>query len=178
MRISGALGLRLGFGLGSLLAGCHTSQSSAPSNSAPPQSASALVKPAIAAPPAWLDKRLSADQRAELLVSAMTQEEKLTLCTGYFGVQSDWNKYQFSQARRQSAGFVPGVPRLDFTPQWQTDAGIGVATQREAPPELERTALPSGILTASTWDPTLAEKGGAMIGDEARKTGFNVMLAG
>lgn len=127
---------------------------------------------------AWLDKQLSPDQRAELLLQAMTQEEKLTLATGYFGVQSDWNKYQFKEARRQSAGFVPGVPRLGFTPQWQTDAGSGVATQREAPPDLERTALPSGILTASTWNPPLAEKSGAMIGSEARSSGFNVMLAG
>ncbi|HET7542206.1 MAG TPA: glycoside hydrolase family 3 C-terminal domain-containing protein [Polyangiaceae bacterium] len=181
MRIASALSL--GFGLGSLLVGCHTSQSSTPSSSAPPKSsaldakAKADAAPAAAAS-AWLDKRLSADQRAELLLHAMTQEEKLALLTGYFGVQSDWNKYQFKEARRQSAGFVPGVPRLGFTAQWQTDSGSGVSTQREAPPELERTALPSGLLTAATWDPSIAEKGGAMIGNEARATGFNVMLAG
>jgi beta-glucosidase len=38
--------------------------------------------------------------------------------------------------------------------------------------------LPSGILTASTWDPELAYAGGRMIGNEARLSGFNVMLAG
>jgi beta-glucosidase len=108
----------------------------------------------------------------------MTQAEKLTLVTGYFGVQSDWNEYQFPEARRQSAGLVRGVPRLAFPPQWQTDAGSGVATQGEAPPELERTLLPSGILTASTFNPALAERAGAMIGSEARASGFNVMLAG
>jgi len=102
----------------------------------------------------------------------------LTLVTGYFGVQQTWNHYRFKEARPQSAGYVPGLPRLGFPAQWQTDAGIGVATQREAPPALERTALPSGMLTAATWNPPLAERGGAMIGSEARASGFNVMLAG
>ncbi len=127
---------------------------------------------------AWMDRRRSADERAGELVRAMTQDEKLTLVTGYFGVQKDWNQFRFPEARPQSAGLVRGVPRLGFTPQWQMDAGSGVATQGEAPPELERTALPSGILTASTWNPALAERGGAMIGSEARATGCNVMLAG
>ncbi len=108
----------------------------------------------------------------------MTQDEKLTLVTGYFGVQKDWNQYRIPEARPQSAGVVRGVPRLGFTPQWQSDAGSGVATQGEAPPELERTVLPAGILTASTFNPALAERGGAMIGSEARATGYNVMLAG
>jgi len=58
----------------------------------------------------------------------------LTLVTGYFGVQQTWNHYRFKEARPQSAGYVPGLPRLGFPAQWQTDAGIGVATQREAPP--------------------------------------------
>jgi beta-glucosidase len=40
------------------------------------------------------------------------------------------------------------------------------------------TALPSGAAMASTWDPALIERAGAMIGAEARAKGFNVMLAG
>ncbi|HXK20946.1 MAG TPA: glycoside hydrolase family 3 N-terminal domain-containing protein, partial [Polyangiaceae bacterium] len=126
----------------------------------------------------WTDSSLSPEARARLLVDAMTRDEKLTLVTGYFGVQKDWNQYQFPEARPQSAGVVRGVPRLQFPPQWQGDAGSGVATQGEAPPSLERTLLPSGILTASTWNPELAERAGAMIGSEARATGISVMLAG
>ncbi|NIJ31851.1 beta-glucosidase [Sphingomonas oligoaromativorans] len=133
--------------------------------------------PAIS-PTAWKNTALSADQRADLLVKAMTEDEKLVVVTGYFGVQQDWNKFRFPEARLQSAGFVPGVPRLGFTPQWQSDAGSGVATQGEATPALERTALPSGILSASTWDPGMAEAGGRMVGAEARASGFNVQLAG
>ncbi|NWO96638.1 glycosyl hydrolase, partial [Escherichia coli] len=63
-------------------------------------------------------------------------------------------------------------------PQWQTDAGIGVATQGGAARKRGRTALPSGLATAASWDVDLAHAGGAMIGAEARASGFNVMLAG
>ncbi len=171
MQISATLALGFGFALAQ--AAC-----SAPANPSPQRPAPSVVRHAPAAPLPWLDKQLSPDQRAELLLNAMTQDEKLTVVTGYFGVQQDWNHFNFKEARPQSAGLVRGVPRLGFTAQWQTDAGSGVATQREAPPTLERTLLPSGILTASTWNPSLAERSGAMIGGEARASGFNVMLAG
>jgi beta-glucosidase len=150
-----------------LVTSCSTHPASAPVAPCPP-----------AAPASWLDKSAPPAERAARLVSAMTEAEKLTVVTGYFGAQAEWNAYRFPEARPQSAGFVPGVPRVELTPQWQTDAGSGVATQGAAAPELERTLLPSGILTASTWDPALAERSGAMIGKEARASGFNVMLAG
>ena len=80
-------------------------------------------------------------------------------------------------ARMGSAGYVPGIPRLGIPPQWITDASLGVATQREsADAYRERTALPSGLATAATWNPLLARRGGAMIAAEARASGFNVLL--
>jgi beta-glucosidase len=132
----------------------------------------------VSSPATWMDKGASADERALRCVNAMSEEEKLTVVTGYFGIQKEWNDFRFPEARLQSAGLVRGVPRLGLTPQWQSDAGSGVATQGEAPPELERTLLPSGILTASTWDSGMAERSGGVIGNEARASGFNVMLAG
>lgn len=127
----------------------------------------------------WADPHLSADARAQALVAAMTRDEKLTLVFGYFA--TDFPPKQFkppAEARYGSAGYVPGIPRLGIPPQWQTDAGVGVATQGGAAQKRERTALPSGIATAATWNPEIAFRGGAMIGDEARRSGFNVMLAG
>ncbi|HET7606532.1 MAG TPA: glycoside hydrolase family 3 N-terminal domain-containing protein [Sphingomicrobium sp.] len=119
----------------------------------------------------------SAHARAEAAVKKMTQDEKLTLVLGYFG--SDWEgKKPPAAARYGSAGYVPGIPRLGIPPQWQTDAGVGVATQGGAATKRERTSLPSGIATAATWNPELAFQGGRMIGSEARASGFNVMLAG
>lgn len=109
----------------------------------------------------------------------MTDAEKQTLTFGYFAIDiaaEHWKAPPGSRAG--SAGYVPGIARLGVPPQWQTDAGVGVATQGAAAVKRERTALPSGVATAATWDPDMAFKGGAMIGDEARHSGFNVMLAG
>lgn len=53
-----------------------------------------------------------------------------------------------------------------------------MATQGSSPEKRERTALPSGLAIAASWNPDLAFTGGQMIGDEARRSGFNVMLAG
>lgn len=128
----------------------------------------------------WLDRSLDPDQRAALTVQQMTRAEKLTLVFGLFATNADYksNYKAPAAARYGSAGFVPGVPRLGIPPQWQTDAGVGVATQGAAPQKRERTSLPSGIATAATWNPEIAYKGGQMIGAEARASGFNVMLAG
>jgi len=128
----------------------------------------------------WMTTNWAPDVRAKLALAAMTQEEKLRLVSGWFGSDQPWNGFKADPlARYASAGFVPGVPRRGIPPQWQTDAGMGVATQgafKDKP--LERTALPSGLAVAATWNPALAEKGGAMIGAEARATGYNEMLAG
>jgi beta-glucosidase len=109
----------------------------------------------------------------------MTRDEKLTIIFGYFGTDFPSKKYVAPKdVRLGSAGYVPGIPRLGIPPQWQTDAGVGVASQGGADRKRERTALPSGLATAATWNSALAFAGGAMIGKEARNSGFNVMLAG
>jgi beta-glucosidase len=126
----------------------------------------------------WMNTSLSPEARAQKLLAAMTEDEKLTLVFGYFGSTWQGGYTQPAEARAGSAGYVPGIERLGIPPQWETDAGLGVATQGSAKEKRLRTALPSGLATAATWNPELAERGGAMIGDEARKSGFNVMLGG
>lgn len=127
----------------------------------------------------WLDSSLSPARRADMVVRRMTEDEELTLVMGYFGERKpDANFVPPAAARFGSAGYVPGVPRLGVPPQWETDAGMGVATQHDSRSFRLRTALPSGLATAATWDPGLAYRGGAMIGAEARASGFNVILAG
>ena len=134
--------------------------------------------PAAAQDQPWRNPKLSADARTRLVLAQMTQDEKLLLVTGYFGTDMPGKFSADPDARAGSAGYVPGIPRLGIPPQWQTDAGVGVATQGGAARKRERTALPSGLATAATWNPALAFRGGAMIGSEARASGFNVMLAG
>ncbi|WP_409267126.1 glycoside hydrolase family 3 C-terminal domain-containing protein [Massilia sp. BHUDP2] len=136
----------------------------------------AAPEPAEPAQKPWLDASLDADQRARLAVQAMTQQEKLRWVFGYFGHDFGKSK-KHPEALPQSAGYIPGTPRLGLPALFETDAGQGVASQ-SGPNVRERTALPSGLSTASTWDPKVAYAGGAMIGSEARASGFNVMLAG
>ena len=130
-------------------------------------------------PQPWLDPALPPDQRAALLVGAMTLDEKIQTVFGYFSADFPPKHYRRPpEGRPDSAGFVPGIARLGLPPQWQTDAGIGVATQAGARRPYARTALPSGLATAATWNPQLAYAAGAMIGREARQSGYNVLLAG
>ena len=126
----------------------------------------------------WLNPKLSPDARAVLAVRAMTEREKLRLVFGDFGSVMPGAAYRPPRAVRMgSAGYVPGVPRLGIPPQWESDAGLGVATQRASSDVFrQRTSLPSGLATAASWNPRLAERGGAMIGAEARASGFNVLL--
>lgn len=125
----------------------------------------------------WMDKSLNADKRAELALQAMTQQEKLKWVLGHFGSDFGNKTKKHPAALPSSAGYIEGVPRLGLPALFETDAGLGVATQASKTPR-ERTSLPSGLATAATWDRELAYKGGAMIGSEARASGFNVMLAG
>jgi beta-glucosidase len=140
----------------------------------------ALAQTPAAAPSArpWLDAKLDADKRADLAVAAMTNDEKFTVIFGYFGADMKPKYTRHPDSLDASAGYVAGVPRLGVPGQWQTDAGVGVATQGARQDLRARTALPAGIATAATWNPELAEQGGAMIGKEARDSGFNVQLAG
>jgi len=134
--------------------------------------------PAASARP-WMNPGLSPDERVALLLPRMTEDEKLTLVFGYFATDFPPKTYVMKEGGREgSAGYVPGIPRLGIPAQWQTDAGVGVASQGGARQKRERTALPSGMATTATWNPATAFAGGRMIGAEARASGFNVMLAG
>ncbi|UDF05699.1 glycoside hydrolase family 3 C-terminal domain-containing protein [Asticcacaulis sp. AND118] len=120
-----------------------------------------------------------AEQRAKALVGQMTLDEKIRLVFGQYSTDMPSKHFVTPKGGRpSSAGYVDGVERLNIPPQWLTDAGVGVATHRTAKVKRERTALPSGIATAATWNRKRAYEGGAMIGREARLSGFNVLLAG
>lgn len=141
------------------------------------------AEPVVPAQEPWTDTSLAPEARADAAVAAMTQPEKLRLVFGFFSTEATWmdnevKRFQLpKEALPFAAGYVPGVPRLGIPAQWETDAGIGVASQVTETPRL-RTALPSGLAIAATWDPATAQAGGAMIGNEARLSGFNVQLAG
>lgn len=141
------------------------------------QAQNTIDKQALASKP-WMNTKLSAEERTRLVLKEMTMDEKLSLLMGYFGTDAPWKNFTRPvESYPQSAGFIYGVPRLGIPHIWQADAGIGVASQG-GPNVRERTALPSGMATAATWNPQVGFEGGAMIGSEARTSGFNVLLAG
>ena len=134
----------------------------------------------------WLNPSLSAEDRAKAALAAMTVDEKLRLISGFTSpsaqdlakvpddiVSPELKSYVLAHEIKGAAGFVPGVPRLGIPDQTQTDASMGV---RDA--EIPSTALPSSLATAASFDPAVSEAGGAMIGSEAKATGFNTFLAG
>ena len=124
----------------------------------------------------WINASLSTERRVALLLPKMAREQKMKLVFGYYATDFPPRKSKAPEGSRVgSAGYVPGIPALGIPPQWQSDAGIGVASQVAAPVKRERTALPSKLAIAATWDPEVARRGGAMIGAEARASGFNVM---
>ena len=71
------------------------------------------------------------------------------------------------------------VPRAAHLPDlYLVDGGIGVGDPRPGAPADQAVSLPSSLSVASSWDTDIAFAGGAMIGEEARRKGFNVLLAG
>ena len=129
--------------------------------------------PAPATP--WMNPRLTPDQRAGLLLKAMTLDEEIILVHGSMGIPF---LPGVPKAALGSAGYVPGVPRLGIPALQESDASLGVANPFFVRAHDGATPLPSGLATAATWNPELAYRGGAMIGSEAWKKGFNVLLAG
>jgi beta-glucosidase len=136
---------------------------------------SASVPAAPAAAP-WTDTKLSPDERAKLVNDQLRADERQGLLHGYFAVRVPG--LHVPDEAIGSAGYVAGVPRLGVPALQESDASLGVANPFNSRPGEGATPLPSGLSLASTWDAEIAYAGGAMIGAEAWRSGFNVLLAG
>lgn len=114
------------------------------------------------------------DTRARQLVAEMTRAERLQLVQGYFG-----EPFAGSTPPKDaigSAGFIPGVARLGIPALQETDASLGIRNPDNIRGGDVATAMPSSLALASTWDPQIAYDGGALLGDESWRKGFNVLL--
>jgi len=127
----------------------------------------------------WMDKSLSPDQRADLLIEQMTLDEKIQLVhgSGMMGPMRLGGVDPLVAARSlRGAGFVAGVARLGIPDIQMADSAVGV-TQGGAHSRYS-TALPSALADASTWDLKTAYEYGALIGRELRDQGYNMSLGG
>jgi beta-glucosidase len=126
----------------------------------------------------WKDARRSPDARAASLAAALTQDEKFQLIHSYFAGPHKPADKPVPAGAIGSAGYVPAIARLGIPALQESDAGLGVASSENMRPGDSATPLPAGLVTAASWDPQVAYRGGAMISGEARSKGFNVLLAG
>jgi len=125
----------------------------------------------------WMNRALSPDKRADLLLSQMTLDEKIALMHGPIGTPF-WKK-PIPEGAVGSAGFIAGNARLGIPALQESDASLGVTNPGVVRGAQDMsTAFPSGLLLASTFDPAAAYAGGRAIGAEAHAKGLNVMLAG
>jgi beta-glucosidase len=117
-----------------------------------------------------------AEIRAAETVKAMTAAEKTLLTHGPMAIPLA-GPLNLPADGVPGAGYIPGIPRLGVPALTETDASLGVSYVMGLRKD-GATALPSAVAQAASWNPELMERGGAMIGAEARAKGFNVLLAG
>ena len=123
----------------------------------------------------WMNKSLSPDERADLVVREMTLDEKIQLVHG-----DGWGvlrKGSYVDPRSNlGAGFTHGIDRLGIPDINLADSAVGI--RMAALQSRYATLLPSGIAAASSWDPDAAFLYGSVIGRELRAQGFNMSIGG
>jgi len=113
----------------------------------------------------WMDTALSPDDRADLLLQAMTLEEKVELLTG-------------DQGDAPVAFYNAGIERLGIPELRMADATGGIGARGWLLPDTADTAtqMPVNLALAATWDPQRARDYAGVVADEARQTGHQLLL--
>jgi beta-glucosidase len=91
------------------------------------------------------------DMQVDFVLSQLTLEEKIGLCSG-------------------TPGNFRGVSRLNIPDLILTDGPRGPNNSGPC------TAFPSGVLFGATWDPALIERAGKVMGEETRSGGRGILL--
>ena len=124
---------------------------------------------------AWMNKALSADERADLVMKQLTLDQKIDLLHGQ-GMPG-WGPPKANYyLGNGGAGFVLGFPDLGIPFIQMSDAAYGVRSS--AMNGRYSTALPSNVGAAASWDTEAACDYGALIGRELRAQGYNMTLGG
>ncbi|HEX8123816.1 MAG TPA: glycoside hydrolase family 3 C-terminal domain-containing protein [Solirubrobacteraceae bacterium] len=111
----------------------------------------------------WCDTTKTPDDRAGLLLAALTRDEKIGLLAGdeLFGVAG---------GEDQHTGTLDGVDRVGLPPVFFSDGPVG-------PRQGQATAMPSPMTLASTFSPETAVRHASIVGDEVRNKGNDVVFA-
>lgn len=100
----------------------------------------------------YKDPAASVENRVEDLLNRMTLEEKID----YIGGINDF--------------YIREIPRLGIPEIKLTDGPVG--THKDG----RSTAYPAGVLTASTWNPSLVYELGRQLGRDSRARGVHILL--
>ena len=123
----------------------------------------------------WMNTNLSPDKRADLVMKAMTLDEKIQLLHGN-GMPMFDPLTPVTAMSNRGGGYVIGIPRLGIPAIDMCDAAYGVRGSGEN--GRYSTALPADVALAASWDPAAAFDYGALIGHELRAQGYNMSLGG
>ncbi len=137
-------------------------------------SAHAQTKPDTSKMP-WMNKALSPDERADMVLGQMTLDEKIQMVHG-----TGWGVLRAGApipARSNfGAGFMAGIDRLGIPDINLADSAVGI--RMAAYQGRYATLLPSTLGAASSWNPDSAFLYGSVIGRELRALGFNMSIGG
>lgn len=123
----------------------------------------------------WMDRSLSPDQRADMVLKQMTLDEKIQLVHGTgWGVLRQGDPVP--PRSNLGAGFVPGIERLGIPDINLADSAVGI--RMAALQSRYATLLPSSLALAATWNLEAANLFGSVIGRELRDQGFNMSIGG
>src|SRR5271154_3443750 len=136
--------------------------------------ASAKTNPDTAKMP-WMNKSLSPDKRADLVIAEMTLDEKIQMVHG-----AGWGVLRagapIPPGSNFAAGFMAGIDRLGIPDINLADSAVGI--RMAAYQGRYATLLPSTLAAASSWDPDAALLYGSVIGRELRAHGSNMSIGG
>jgi beta-glucosidase len=150
------------------LSGAQTDRTSAPveltANPANAGASAPMRRP-------WMNRSLSPEQRAGLLVKAMTLDEKIHMMHGVGACAEVWTE-KCPMPIKGYVGEVPAIDRLGIPHLNLADGRAGVGNKA-----VNVTLLPAPIAAASSWDPALLNEFGQVLGKEEWDKGANVALS-
>lgn len=165
------IGVPIAVGAGLLLSACggsnHSDSNSTPTSNATP----------------WMDTTLKAEQRATLLVAAMTLPDKEEQLIGAAGIVPELPQCY-------GARHIPGLPKYQIPTLRVTNGPVGIgqndcvststaggAAAFSDPSSAKATALPSAIAIAASFDPGVATQFGNVIGKEGSNLALHIFEA-
>lgn len=116
----------------------------------------------------WLDATKTPSERADLLLAAMSEDQKIHML---HGASSLIGTRVINPNDPPSIGYVPAIPELRVPAFVMTDGPTGLRNGEKA------TVMPASITLASSFDPAVATATGTAIAQDARDRGQDLLFA-